>query len=142
MSKASTGLDIAAFDTVAASNKGAEIELKHPVTMEPLGAFVTVLGKDSDIFRQAFRRKVNAKLARDAMAKKRGKDVEPPTVEDSEADGLDLLVACTTGWRGLTDGGEPLEYSPEAARNLYTRAPWIRLQVDEAIGDLANFMKS
>lgn len=142
MTKAPVGLDISTLDTVSAANKGAEFELKHPVTMEPMGAFIGILGKDSDTFRSAFRKKVNARLAREAMAKKRGKDADAPTVEDSEADGMDLLVACTTGWRGLLENGTPLEFSETAARKLYTQAPWIRLQVDEAIADLSLFMKA
>lgn len=137
-----TGVDIGVFDTVSASNKGAEIELKHPVTKEPMGAFITVLGRDSDTFRQLIRRKVNAENARRALAERRGKTADPKTVEEAEAEGIDLLVACTTGWRGLTSGGHPLPFTEDAARDLYTKSPEIRRQIDEAIGDLELFIKT
>lgn len=142
MSKPTAGVDLNAIDTVAASNRGAEIQLKHPVTLEPMPAYITVLGKDSDAFKQTFRKKVNGRIAREAIAKKRGQNVEPPTIEDGEEDAIDLLVACTVGWRGLMRGDQAIEFSPEAARDLYRSTEWIRTQVDTAIADLALFMKS
>lgn len=139
---APAGVDLTALDTVGAANRGAELQLKHPLTQEPLDAFITILGRDSDTFQQAFRRKVNARAAREAITRKRGRDVEPPTLEDHEADALDLIVACTTGWRGLSQGSDPLDFSADAARTLYTSHPWIKAQVDAAMSDLAVFMKA
>lgn len=135
-----SALDLSALDTVAACDKGARIELRHPVTNEPLGVFITVLGKDSQAFRDHLRASINERLRREALAKRRGRDLEPMTVEVGEAEGIDLLVVCTVGWEGVTYKGQPLEFNVPNARTLYADLPWVRKQVDEAIGDLENFM--
>ena len=67
---AAKAFDLADLDTVKACNAGAEIELKHPVTLAPVGIFVTVLGKDSDAFRGFMREVVDANLRQKAIGKK------------------------------------------------------------------------
>jgi hypothetical protein len=142
-------MDIGKLDTVSACNAGAEIELMHPVTQKRLGIFVNVLGKDSDVCREHFRVTVNDNLRKAAMAKKRGKDEEVQTYEKSLERGIDLLVACTLGWRTVDDGqetptitmnGEAMAYTKANAKRLYEAMPWIKTQVDEAIVDLENFI--
>lgn len=146
-------MDIGKLDTIAACNAGAEIELLHPSTQEPLGIFITVLGKDSDVCREHFRNTVNENIRRAAMAKKRGKDEELTTYEKQQERGVELLVSCTLGWRTVEkiDGtetekpvitlkGEDLQYTKANAKRLYEVMPWIKEQVDTAIMDLENFM--
>jgi hypothetical protein len=151
-------IDIAALDTSTASDKGAEIELTHPTTQEPIGLFVTVLGKHSQVFRDIIRERVNTRLREEALAERRGKRIKPPTAEEVETKAVELLVACTTGWRSQlrdektgkliegtespnwTLGNEELPYSVANAIRVYTGILWIREQVDNAIGDLENFI--
>lgn len=134
-------IDLRSLDTGAACDKGFEFELVHPVSKEPVGSYVTVVGKDSKAFREHVRRASNDRLRRQAQQQRRGKDVEIPTVEQIETEAIELLVSCTTGWREIELDGEELKYSEANARKLYTELPWVRSQVDEAIGDLENFMK-
>lgn len=133
-------LDLSSLDTAVACEKGFELELVHPVTKAPLGQFITVLGKDSKPFRDHIRRASNDRLRKQAMAQRRGKDADVPTIEQIEGEAIDLLVVCTTGFRGIMYKGAELAFSDEAARKLYTEQPWIRGQVDEAVGDLELFM--
>ena len=150
MTKAKTSLDLDSLDTGAACDKGAEIELKHPTTSEPLGLFVTILGKDSQVFREHVKQDVNARIRREALASKRGKDVAPPTAEEAEDKATELLVICTLGWRQrnedgsfkdtITYKGEELSFNVPNAKTVYTNLLWFRRQVDEAIGDLENFI--
>ena len=135
------GVDLGLFDTVAACNKGVEIELLHPRTLEPTGAFVTLLGRDSDVFRNALKRKVDAEKARLVLARKRGVDPEVKSADEEEAEGVDLLTKCVVGWRGLYENGEEFPYTPDNARALLMRSPEIRRQIDKAVADLANFIK-
>lgn len=132
--------DLATLDTTAACDKGAEIELLHPVTQEPLGVFVTVLGKDSTVFKEYLRETINDKLRREAMAKKRGRDPEVPTYESAEDETVKLLTLCTRGWRNMVVAGKELEYNVANAQKLYTDYAWIRKQVDDGITNLENFM--
>lgn len=150
MTKAKTSFDLDSLDTGAACDKGAEIELKHPTTNEPLGLFVTILGKDSQVFREHVKQDVNARIRREALASKRGKDVAPPTAEEAEDKATELLVICTLAWRQrnedgsfkdtITYKGEELSFNVPNAKTVYTNLLWFRRQVDEAIGDLENFI--
>lgn len=133
-------IDLAALSTATACDKGFEMELLHPVTRVGLGVFISVVGKDSVIFKGHVRAKANERLRKTAEAGRRGREGDPITVEGAEKDTIDLLAACTTAWRNVTFEGAALEFSADNARRLYGES-WIREQVDEAVGDLGNFMK-
>jgi hypothetical protein len=133
-------IDLSSLDTAAACEKGFELELVHPVTKAPLGQFISVLGKDSKTFRDHIRRASNDRLRKQAMAQRRGKDADVLTIEQIEAEAIDLLVVCTTAFRDVSYKGAMLVFSEDAARKLYTEQTWIRGQVDEAVGDLELFM--
>lgn len=141
-------IDLAAYDAATPCDEGAEVELLHPVTGAPIGVFVTVLGKYSKVFIDHTRRNSNEYLRKAQMLKRRGKEEETPTVEKFEEKSIDLLVACTTGWRTgdkpmIVFEGKELPFSPANAALIYgsPKLSWIRTQVDEAIADLGNFMK-
>lgn len=140
-------LDLSTLDTTAACDKGAEIELLHPVTNAPLGIFISVLGKDSTTFKEYLRQKINEDIRRSAMAKKAGKQEPMRLIEESESRGIELLVVCTLGWRTgdkstITFKGNDLEFNVPNAKLLYESLSWIKEQVDNGLGDLENFMKS
>jgi len=142
-------IDLASFDTATPCDAGAEIELLHPVSGTPIGIFITVLGRYSKVFIDHTRRNSNEYLRKAQMLKKRGKEEETPTVEKFEEKSIDLLVACTVGWRTgdkkvITFEGKDYEFSPANAAMLYSspKLAWIRTQVDEGIADLGNFMKT
>lgn len=139
--KTSKPVDISDFDTGAASDKGFELELRHPTTDKPLGTFITVLGKHSAIFREHIRDQINERQRREAAAERKGKSNAPVTAEEIERQALELLVICTIGWRNMNYKGEELPFSEANALKVYSEQIWVRGQVDEAIGDLENFMK-
>lgn len=143
MTKAKT-VDLASLSAKDASEKGYELELRHPVSREPLGVFITIVGAESETARNYLRKKANAKLRQEFENQRKGRDEEPPTVEQAEAEAVSLLAACTTGWRTgdastVTHGGKALEFNESNARFLYGER-WIRSQVDVAWSDLGNFM--
>ncbi len=148
-------LDLATLDTEVASDKGARIEILHPVAGS-VGVFITLLGKHSQVFRDIVRDRINRKVREKANADRRGKAAELPTAEANEAEAIELLVACTLGWdtevrdsKGeiieakptLFFGGEELAFSVPNAFKVY-KTIWVREGVDEAIGDLENFMQA
>ena len=135
--------DLSTLDTTSACDKGAEIELRHPVSNVPLGMFITLIGKDSKEFRDFTRDRTNTRLRKDAMAQKRGKDPEIRTVEGIEAENIELLVTCTKGWRGfIDDDGNEIPFNVQNAIFMYKNFPDIYDSVNSAIGDLDNFMKA
>ncbi len=143
--------DFSALDTVSACDKGIEIELHHPVTHAGLGIFWTLLGRDSQVFRDQIRQNIDEATRRSAYARKRGKEDVPDTADIQEQRGISLLVACSVAWRygeknmfpfqKKGNALEELAFTPENVRRVLTELPEVRRQIDEAIGDLENFMK-
>jgi hypothetical protein len=141
-------IDLASLDAATPCDAGAEIELLHPVSGVPVGVYITVLGKYSKVFLDHTRRASNEYLRKSQMLKKRGKDEEAVTVEKFEEKSVEMLVACTVGWRTgdkkvIIFEGKDLEFSTANAALIYgsPKLTWIRTQVDEGIADLGNFMK-
>lgn len=133
--------DLSMLDTASACDKGSEIELRHPVSNVPMGMYITIVGKDSKEFRDYTHAKINERLRKEAYAQKRGKDVDVRTVESIEAENIELLVACTKGWRGIVKDGVEVPFNVKNAIALYQDYRWIYDQINEAIGDYENFLK-
>ncbi len=139
------GFDLAALNPKKASDEGYELELRHPVERTPLGVFITVAGSESDTFRNHVRQKGNERLRKRFEDQRKGRDGETPTIEGAEEDTIALLAACTLSWRTgdeptITHDGKALECNANNAAFLYRELRWAREQVDEAIGDLGNFI--
>lgn len=130
------------IDTVAACDAGAEIELLHPTTSEPTGMFVSVVGRDSVLFSSLVAEAADTERRRQFAAQKRGKTAEPKRYAESMADGIAMLAKATTGFRNVVLNGSPLEFSEANAVKLYTARPAFKTQIDEAIANLENFIKS
>jgi hypothetical protein len=151
-------VDFANLDTAQACETVFDLELLHPKTDEPMGAFIQIVGRDSSDFRSASVETTNAILKRNFEAQRKG-NVKAPTIEDAERNTVKLLAAATRGWYtktpgkkpgepdliedGLLFGGTRLMFSQEAAANLYANPgyEWLRNQVDKAIGEVGNFLK-
>lgn len=134
---ATQGFDLAELDTASLSNEGIDVAIYHPTTKADLGISITVHGADSDVFRKAQRAQQNRRLKNMA----RGRNGSKLTAEELETEGLDTLVACTKSWAGVVLQGKALDCEDENVRAVYVKFPWIREQVEDAIGDRANFIK-
>jgi hypothetical protein len=134
------GIDLANIDTVKGSNEGFDVQIYHPGTNEDLGITITVLGKDSDEFQSVTRAQSKKRMARLNKGGFRAATIITP--EEIEQDAISLLAACTKKWSGVVVEGNAIECTTANATMLYERFPWIREQVDVAIGDRANFIKA
>ena len=133
-------VDLAAIDTVKGSNEGFDVRIYHPGTNEDLDITISVLGKDSDLFQKVSRNQNKKRMAK--MQKGGFRNNTSIPIEQVESDGIDLLAACTTGWTGVVIDKKEIEFSKDNAIMVYERFPWIKEQIDTAIGDRANFIKS
>ena len=133
-------IDLSSIDTVKGSNEGFDVQIYHPGTNEDLGISIHVLGKDSDEFIKVSRAQSKKRLAK--MSKGGFRNTAPVPVEEIDQDSLALLAACTKSWKGVIVEGKAIECTPDNVVMIYERFPWIREQVDTAIGDRANFIKS
>jgi len=128
-------LDLGTLDFQSTANDGARLELRHPTTNAPTGAWLQLLGIDSDAYRAAQRAQQRDRLKQIARNRRLG-----ITPEEIESEALAMLVVATVGMGGFSKDGAALQFSADTARALYKRHNWIREQADEFINDRANFL--
>jgi hypothetical protein len=131
------------FDTVSACNNGAKIELLKP-NGDGSGIFIFILGRDSDVYKTFEREQRDSMNRKIMLARKRGQDIRLDSAEMTEEKEIELLARLTTGWENVPafDGQGLLPFSKDNAIALYTKYPSIRRQMDDASGDMQNFIKS
>ena len=122
-------IDFGTFDLAAQAASGYPYHVRDPlgVPMEYDGqpSIITLAGSDSAIYkngqRDLARNNTDTSLDRDALA-------------------IEMLVICTLGWRGIIWNGEPLGFTSENARMLYSKHEWLREDCAGVILDRANFL--
>jgi hypothetical protein len=141
--------DLAALDTRAACDIPTEIELRHPGTKKPLGMFISVLGRDSAVYKAKVLRLRNDSLKAAQLAQRKRRDAEVVTAEEIDEKAIDLIVAATVGWRDgvsnketFTVDGKELAFNAVNAFAFYERFEWAKEQVDDFMGDIENFITS
>ena len=134
MTKAA-GFSLSDLDLTSASEKAFEFEYLRTDGSDT-GVFITVLGSQAPKVQEWVRKSLNRRRSQEAMAAKRGKDIDR-TVEDDEQFGVDAAAIRIVAWRGIT---EP--YSHESALILMTNNSEIRDQVFEASNNLGNYTKA
>lgn len=126
-------MDLNDINLAAQAEQGAELTLEHPVTGEKIeGMTITLAGSDAKAFRSKQKEIQAARLAK--MLKKKGAGLQNSDEEEAE-----LLASVTLGWSGIVVGGEKIKFSYAAAKKLYLDHNWIKEQVDEFVGNRANF---
>ncbi|GCL61490.1 hypothetical protein [Pseudaquabacterium pictum] len=123
--------DILAFEDAEA----ADLRIKHPITGAPTTMVVQLAGPEHPVRRRivlARQRRMRAQLAQTG-------ELQVTDPEEDELDELELLVACTLGWRGAAQ-----PYSPAAARDAFNdpRRRWLRDQVQRGLKDRQFFTRS
>lgn len=119
-------LDLDAFE----STQQGVLVLVNPATLARTTSTITLASAENPVRKKlehAKQRKYRADV------QKLGKvQFSDPAEEIDEQ--TDYLVASTLGWN-LKQAGKPLEFSPAAARALYTdpKRDWVRKQVVEAL---------
>lgn len=116
------------YDTGEKDDKGQVIRARSTIT---------ICSQDSNYYQRVFKRQVTengSKLTKRGESKITGDSLEKNKIE--------ILTACTSGWKGWTLQGKPFEYSKHNANYLYTAFPFIREQVDEEIHERGNFVSS
>lgn len=115
--------------------------LKHPTSGDDLmdgenAVSIELYGTASKQYR-------NAVTAMHNRAMRRKAKKQEPTAEQIQEEAVNLLVACSAGAANLTVDGEAVG-SEDSFRRLYSnpRLSWVRDQVDEALGNTANFLSA
>ena len=126
--------DLAQFDTLAqAQEEGIDVPIKAPDGSDT-DIVIRVAGTDSARVRKA-RQKIADKYLRD----RRRKALSSEELDERD---LQLLSQAVISWTGVEFNGQALECTVENVDMVLRRLPFIREQVDAAVGDRAGFMKS
>lgn len=128
--------DFAKRDVAAKAEEGAELEVLDPVTGETVGVFITLAGADSSVHRKA-----TAMIAKRRMNGAKGFRSKSFDPEKFEAESIEVLAACTLGWKGVVVDGAALPCGRDNAIKLYTRFPWLREQVDQFVSDRTEYLQ-
>jgi hypothetical protein len=137
--------DLAAIDTKSLSDAGVDMIVQRFDTAMPLLArngqpvAITLLGPDSDVYRSFTRKQVQKRFSRTNDSTK----FAEVNFDEIESDTLDMLAACTIGWKNVldTDGNE-IAFSAENARALYAGYPVVREQADAFVVSRVRFLKA
>lgn len=101
-------------------------EDKKPVTILVAGSYSTVYRKALD-------------AQRDRMMKHRRLSA---TGEQLARNQLELIAACVLSWEGFCDGPKVVPCTKENAITILSLFPWIREDVEAAMGDHQSFFKN
>ena len=121
-----------------AAEDGYEFELMLP-TGEKSGAFLTIRGDQSKTVKAYARKKYSEFKMKEQAARRRGKDNDDMTIEEAEDLAIEAAIVRLIGWKGITDGGKPVEFSKDAASSILREHSWIREQIMEEAGQILNF---
>ena len=139
--------DFTTLDIATAAEVPFEFELEHPESKEGHGVFLSVIGAESGTFQGHLKQEGNRARKRAFEGQRKGKNAEPPTVEEDEEAVLKALAICIKGWRTGTEpvivwGADRLECTPDNAFRWLKHFRWVREQVNKATGELTNFLPS
>jgi hypothetical protein len=102
---------------------------------------IFILGVDSAPVKAYNKAQTDKALAKySAVGRSKNKET-PMTSDDIEKTSIGLAVASTVGWENVAlDGETPVEFSEEAAKELYAKFEWMKDQVLEESAELSNFL--
>jgi hypothetical protein len=131
------------LEAVATVKETLDVKIVNPKTQEVIlneedgsEMFITLHGPYSSKHKAKRHEQQNKRFA---AAQKAGGNLSL-TSEELDNSALELLVACTEGWN-LSVGKKKETFSPERAREIYTKFPWVRKQVETVIGDDIAFLE-
>lgn len=126
---------------IGKAKETTDVTLYNPVTSEVLTnedgseMTITVHGPYSSKYKSISHQQQNRRLQK---AQRTGGKLNL-SAEEIEASALDLLVKCVDGW-SITLGGEQPDCTEAKVREVFTELPWVREQVDAAMGDAQAFL--
>jgi len=118
-----------------------EVILYNPINSEILmnedgsEMSITVYGPYSSKYKSISHNQQNRRLMK---AQRTGGKLNL-SAEEIEASAFDLLVKCVADW-DITLGGEKPKCTEKMVREVFEQLPWVREQVDNALGDTQAFL--
>jgi hypothetical protein len=130
--------DLQKQDFSKAAEAGYTFELKLP-TGAGSGAKLTILGDMSSTVKAYSRRKFQEYQQKQAIAKRKGKDLDDMDLDEAEQLGVESTLVRLVGWEGITEDGKEVPFSKEKAAEVLTAHSWIRDAIMQESSDVTNF---
>lgn len=137
--KKAIGFDVSSFNAREDTSKAQRMELLHPVTKQPTGTFLFVLGDESDAVRNHVRRELAVTQREIAKAKRQGRELIP-TLDELDEDETKSAMVRVVGWENMLRNGEQLEFTEQHLRETLEVHKWMRPQIRAFAGELGNFV--
>jgi hypothetical protein len=124
-------LDVKTIQSV----RTARIEILHPVTGQPLEAYVTMLSSDAPARRTAL-------LDYQRALRRIGEGDSEDQHAQRTAAHLQYISTCISDWEGISDDGQLVAFTPNAAVTLLQRPEldWLLNQITMHLVDSKNFI--
>lgn len=128
-----TQVDITQFDAVTACEKGHQFELKS-TDGSATGIKLTVLGRHADPVNKWVNKIINQSMRDQQMAARRGKTVEPKSLDELRDQNIEGACVRVIGWTGVKQ-----TFDQDLLRSALKRNPhWVD-QIIEESDNLGNF---
>jgi hypothetical protein len=134
------GFDLTKNNLSEKAEAGYEFELLIPEVQEKTGAFITVRGAQSPKVKAHGRRIFTMLQTKEQVAKRKGKDVDPMTLDDAEDMAVDAAFVRIISWKGIEENGKAVEFNEDNAKRILREHSWIREQVLAESDLLSNFI--
>jgi NAD(P)H-nitrite reductase large subunit len=131
-----TPVDITSFNAVAESDAGHEFELKGTDGITGTGVYLTVIGKHADTVSKWITKLVNTSIREQQIAQRKGKQIDPKSLDEIKAQNIEGAILRVTGWRNVTQ-----QFSKELLATVFAKNPHFVDQVIEESDNLGNFTK-
>lgn len=121
-----------------------EIRLYHPRTGDDIPGpggkplSVTVHGPYSAKYKAFTRKQQQARLQSVTRQNRNALNI---TAEEIERGAVDLIIACIESWNISFEGDKVLPLNEANIREVFERHPWVRDQIDMAMGNAADFLE-
>ncbi len=129
-------LDITSFNAVKDAENFIKLDMKL-ADGESSGVVFHVIGKHAEAVQAVTRKIIRQQQNEEAIAKRKGKDPAPKTIEELEETGIELAAARVIGWQGVKQ-----PFDKETLKVALKNNPhWVEQVVDESNND-GNFTKA
>ena len=114
-------------DSQTLAEKGVDAEVPDPITGQPSGAFLTLLGADSKVFSAALEEITSRNKARGVNGLK-------------DSDQCELYARCTIGWKGWeNEDGSEAKFSQNAVKAKYAELTYLAVFAGNFIATRRNY---
>jgi hypothetical protein len=132
------------LNDVGTIKETTEVILLHPRDGTPIPGpggkplSITLHGPYSERYKAVLRKQQQRRMQ--DMSRGAGRGALTVTIEEIEQNSDEIVKACLDGWNISFEGDEVLPMTPENIDAVFKAHPWVRDQIDRALGNVADFL--